>query len=563
MASVINTVLGFSFKNGVLGTVVGNLKDIKTAAVSVSAGLSDINKKLKNMASVQSIAALGIVMKNTAGSIKSAALGISKSYDKVVGFAERGDKIAKTSKLLGLGVKEYQAFASAAQHSGMSVEEMDVALKKLSVNLGKARSGDKQSLKMFSSILPKGTKLSDYKSTSSVIEAISDSYLKLESAEQKAFVAQGLFGESGTKMSELFKDGSAGIKQMFKDFESNGGGFDDIGAKNAEEFNDELQKTKESINAISVSVMQDLFPTFIKMFREIRSYIKINGDELKSKFSDVGKALVNIVEKLLPKIPGYLDTIFKIVDFIGVKNSANIGILGYLLPVFVNVIGLLVSAVKVLRTVFSIVSKIFKAIIVIKNYLWAFKTILQAVSAFLGGSILFTLGGVAAFLVGMVSIVKQFYDNWEMWSDFVRNDLKNVSVVVDAIGNGVASFIFGFYNFFANLPGLFSMAWEGLKSGLSQIGSFLYDNIFGSVIKAIQDALVKIPIVGKLFGSDLNFEPAGEMDIGGQAQSLIQQQTITNRFAVDFQNMPQGVRVTPPDHGDFDWSRSYTLAGAV
>lgn len=162
MASVINTVLGFSFKNGVLGTVVGNLKDIKTAAVSVSAGLSDINKKLKNMASVQSIAALGIVMKNTAGSIKSAALGISKSYDKVVGFAERGDKIAKTSKLLGLGVKEYQAFASAAQHSGMSVEEMDVALKKLSVNLGKARSGDKQSLKMFNSILPKGTKLSEF-----------------------------------------------------------------------------------------------------------------------------------------------------------------------------------------------------------------------------------------------------------------------------------------------------------------------------------------------------------------------------------------------------------------
>lgn len=71
MASVINTVLGFSFKNGVLGTVVGNLKDIKTAAVSVSAGLSDINKKLKNMASVQSIAALGIVMKNTAGSYRS------------------------------------------------------------------------------------------------------------------------------------------------------------------------------------------------------------------------------------------------------------------------------------------------------------------------------------------------------------------------------------------------------------------------------------------------------------------------------------------------------------
>ena len=47
MASIINTTLGFEFKNGVLNAVVGKLKDVKHAAFSVSSGITDINKKLK------------------------------------------------------------------------------------------------------------------------------------------------------------------------------------------------------------------------------------------------------------------------------------------------------------------------------------------------------------------------------------------------------------------------------------------------------------------------------------------------------------------------------------
>ena len=574
MASVINTVLGFSFKNGVLGTVVGNLKDIKTAAVSVSAGLSDINKKLKNMASVQSIAALGIVMKNTAGSIKSAALGISKSYDKVVGFAERGDKIAKTSKLLGLGVKEYQAFASAAQHSGMSVEEMDVALKKLSVNLGKARSGDKQSLKMFNSILPKGTKLSDYKSTSSVIEAISDSYLKLESAEQKAFVSQGLFGESGTKMSELFKDGSAGIKQMLKDFADNGGGFDEKGAENAELFADELQKTKESINAISVSVMQDLFPTFIEMFKEIRAFVKKDGPEIKSVLKDYGNYIAEFVHNSLPKIAGWLRDFLDIVKSIGPKWIAISSVVITVAPVIVNMVGIFRAAYGVISTILGIVFKIVPLIVKAKDVVEAIVIGFKLASAVVGGAFYATVGGVLILFIEIVSIVKQFYDNWDMWCSFVNHELTDavndwVNMFVEDVKwlwNGFKSiFIDPFVVFFTSLPDMMSDLWQGFKDGISQIGSFIYNTFFGSIASAIngaKDLLKSLPLVGGLFT-----DSGAGANVGAQSQiaTAVQQSysTTTNRFAVDFQNMPQGVRVTPPDQGDFDWSRSYTLAGAV
>ena len=37
--------------------------------------------------------------------------------------------------------------------------------------------------------------------------------------------------------------------------------------------------------------------------------------------------------------------------------------------------------------------------------------------------------------------------------------------------------------------------------------------------------------------------------------------TVTNRFAVDFSNVPRGTKITPPPKGDFDWSRGYMLGG--
>ncbi len=51
-------------------------------------------------------------------------------------YAVTGDRIAKTSRLLGMSVKEYQAFTSAASHAGMATTKMDSALRKLSVSVG-------------------------------------------------------------------------------------------------------------------------------------------------------------------------------------------------------------------------------------------------------------------------------------------------------------------------------------------------------------------------------------------------------------------------------------------
>lgn len=161
MANSLLVQLGFSAdKQSITGTVSGIGK--------IESAVSDLQQKIKQTFAIAAVHTFASGIKSLGNSVKSA---FSKSYGFVEEFAKSGDKIAKTSRLVGLSVKDYQAFSSAAKHAGMSTEEMDGALRKFNVNLGKARSGDKTAFKMFDSILG-GKKLADFEDTPSLIAAV-------------------------------------------------------------------------------------------------------------------------------------------------------------------------------------------------------------------------------------------------------------------------------------------------------------------------------------------------------------------------------------------------------
>lgn len=559
MGNKINTFLGFKFDKGILKSVVGGLNDVRVSSVRAALGIDDINKGLKKMYRAQSFIALGLAAKNAAGSIKSAFAGIQQVYTKFVDVAGRGDHVAKTSKMLGVTVDEYQALASAAKHSGMSVEEFDSAFKKFNVTLGKARVGDKLSSKKITSLLPKGAKLDDYRDVSSVIADVADGYTKLQSAEQKAFVSQELFGKSGQKMSELFKGGSNGLFQAYKDFKENGGGFDEEGAENAELFNDELQKVQESFDSLKVSVMQELFPTFIDMFKFIRNYLKESGSDLKTKLVEIGKAVSSFVIDILPKIPGYIDKIFKIVDKIGTKTTGLVGIVGYFSPALINIVILAGAVAKAVysigKVLFSVIKWVTK-ITALTTVLWAAWTAIKLTFLTLGAGTFFgTFGGVLAVLVEIGIIVKQIYDNWDMLRTLTFDEFFNAikmwileiaescGEVFSSIAESVSGFFMDKLNGLLNFMGKIKSSILGLFSGFpDKVKSF-----FG-----LGDVNVNV-----------NGSSGHQATLAASAAQAISEShtTVTNRFAVDFSNVPRGTKITPPPKGDFDWSRGYILGG--
>lgn len=585
MANKVFVDLGFNFNGSGVTSAVGGISKITGSIKGMDSALGSVTKTLKSLKNAASLMLAVQGTKSIFGGISSIGKtikdGLKREFDFVADFASAGDKIAKTSRLVGLSVKDYQAFSSAAKHSGMSVEEMDSALKKFNVELGKAKSGDKNALKMFDAILG-GKKLSGFKDSTEILKEIANGYTKLASAEQKAFVTQSLFGRGGAQMSELLSGGGKGIEKAIADFENTGGGFTEEGTKKAEKFNDTLQEMSETINSLKISVAEDLFPTFSEMFKSVGAYVKEHRGELipliKEVFTGVAKFAVN----LLPKIPVVLDKVLNIVNMLGPKTVV-VGV------AFMHVLPAITSIVVGLASIAPLVFKIISGVKLLAGLFWPVVTAVKLTAAVLGGSVLATIGLVVAAVVSWGIAIKSVIDNWNLVPDalsLIWSKIKEVAgTCIDFFlsfwktvgGYFYSRFVEPVKNFFVALPGMLSGVWDGFKSGIANIGTFIYDAIYGNITKAFSAAksiLSKIPGLGKLFGgSETPLSIAQSASVGGAGETNTQSAaaaqmisesrvTTTNRFAVDFKNMPRGVTVTPPENGgDFDWSRGYMLGG--
>ena len=555
MASIISTTIDFSLKKDSLGKLKTDFHVLGGVVDKVKVkfdGLKNAWKGFGNTA--DSVLKLKTGFEALGGITAKVKAGFEQAYGFAQSYAVTGDRIAKTSRLLGMSVKEYQAFTSAASHAGMVTTEMDGALRKLAVNVGKARAGDATAKKMFSALLPKD--LSAYKTNAELISALSDSYAKLSNAEQKAFVSQSLFGKSGLKMSELLSGGGEGIRKLLDDFEAHGGGFSEEGARNAEAFNDELQNMKETFDSLRVSVAQELFPVFTEMFGKVGEVIRENGPKIKELLA----GFAGIVAGIASALPGILDVVVKIFDFLGPKFAVFVGLVGSLIaPVtmllvsFGGILGVLSSLVPVIAGIVGGIGSILAILI----------------------PILPIVGLIVAAVVSWGSVIKEIYDNWDMLCSFIVDDVWGA--IKDVGGALYSLFIEPFVDFFKALPGAVSDLVDQFFVGISRIAemisrlaSGIYDAIVGAVRGAwdsVKSFMSSLPVVGGLFDGEpaesVSSGAAGNLSAGVGKMVESSSSTTTHRFAVDFTGMPKGVTVTPPDSGDFDWSRGYTLAGGV
>lgn len=577
----INAQIGLLVNKSSVNAVVNNVTTIKEQVLSVGPVFAQFQKKIESLGDVAKWASVGVGAEKAFGGIKSIIDSVTNSFKKQFSFAQSyasiGDKIAKTSKMLGLTVDEYQVFSSAAKHSGMSVEELDSAFKKFNVTLGKARVGDKESIKKISSLLPKKAKLSDYKDVSSVIAAVADGYMKLQSAEQKAFVSQELFGKSGQKMSELFKDGSEGLFQAYKEFKESKSGFDDDGVKNAELFNDELQKTQEIVDSLKIAAAQELFPIITDMFKTVQKFVKDNRAELIPVVKELFAHSTKFVKAVLPLSLVILKAIVKILDLFGAKIFVIIGGILSMIPAFIQILtGLVMMA--------PLWGKIAAAVVKTAPFWIKIGSVLKLIAFGAIGMVAIKIAIAVAAALSLYKIFTEIHKNWRMFSDYIEEKLQTATGVAYTLWGYLRVFV-GHLEMAYRFIGLIFLDWKGWSEFVTKdlvnvnyfvhlIGDCLAGVMYG-IYEAFNWVMEKFEKIGEYLGKFKSFFGLGDVNVNvngssghqatlaaSAAQAISESHTtVTNRFAVDFSNVPRGTKITPPPKGDFDWSRGYMLGG--
>lgn len=233
----------------VVARTQGFVAGMKTAEKSVS---NFSRGAQSGLASIKSFGSQLLAIGGLSISAVAALRGISGALSEI-------DRVAKQAARIGDTPRNLLALQTAAELSGVSVEQFSRAMDILQKNLGEAATGTGEAQKALARL---GLSVEELiaRSPTEQIEAISDALNRLPSAAEKAAVAADLFGRSGVQLLNFLAGGSEGIRQVRDELDRLGVGFSEEQAARVELFNDRLLILRTALGAIAQDLVINLTP---------------------------------------------------------------------------------------------------------------------------------------------------------------------------------------------------------------------------------------------------------------------------------------------------------------
>ncbi len=187
-------------------------------------------------------------------------------------YARGADAIAKFSAGLGISAKQYQRVTHAAALSGITVEELNMALPKLAKSAGDAADGSKSMATAFRRAgvdLKEGGKIKD---PIRLLTEMADGMKNIKDEGRKTQILMNIFGRAGKKMGVLLDQGSEGIRKAMREADKLGVVLSAKQLKAAENFNDEMLRVKSVMIGIRNAIASRVLPVLTKQLRAFQMW---------------------------------------------------------------------------------------------------------------------------------------------------------------------------------------------------------------------------------------------------------------------------------------------------
>jgi len=187
---------------------------------------------------------------------------------------ETGEQMDIMSKRTGVAVEELGKFSGAARLNGASIEDVATGMKKLSTHIVEAANGNREFTKIFSAL---GISVRDgngqIKNAGQVMMEVADAFTKFDDGATKSAVAVKLLGKAGDSLIPMLDEGSHHISALGENVSTEF-------AKNAHEFNDNIQKMKmnlEDLARFSFAPLISGFNSVVEEMKKSNEYFKEHG----------------------------------------------------------------------------------------------------------------------------------------------------------------------------------------------------------------------------------------------------------------------------------------------
>lgn len=217
---------------------------------------------------------------------KSQVGAIQKEFDKLKGLGstiagiwasseiiaagkralDYASSLGEVAQQLGVSTKELQQYRYAASQAGVSQDEMDKGLAKLTRTIGEAKAGSKAQATTFREL---GVAIQDANgrvySAGEVIPKLADALAKIKDPATRARVEVDLFGKAGQKLDTLLAGGSAAVNELTNAASKLGIVLSDEQIQNADETADKLAAVKQVLEARIAGVVADNASAILSM----------------------------------------------------------------------------------------------------------------------------------------------------------------------------------------------------------------------------------------------------------------------------------------------------------
>lgn len=433
-----------------------NLKAILSATDSISPVLKNVNSRiagvsrsLKGLGSASASIASRLAMPATALS-GLAGFSLSGIVEK---FVSLGDSVDKAAKRAGVATGALQQLRYAARLGGMSSEQMDKSLEKLTETMGQAMSGKNAAAADMFRHLGISLRNADgsAKSAATVMRDLAEAVKANADPTARMRILSATFGgELAARLVPVLQDGAEGLDAAAAKARELGIVMDQTAVGKAAHLSDVLEDFRSVLAGVAASIGAAVAPAIEAIVGKIQKWVLANKDliamRLESIFNKIAAAIDSInIDALINRFFSLIDTVAEVIDSVGGVAS-----------VF-KMFGALIAA--------SLIGQIANL-----------STALLGV----GRAFYAAFGPVGMIIAGVVAAGTLLYQNWDRIVAFVQEKFPGV------------------VTFFTNMAGTIKAVWQGVGDAVSGAIDWIADKL--STLGKMLDPL---KAVGRfLFGGD-------------------------------------------------------------
>lgn len=220
-----------------IDSAVGGINRLKTAGDVVQAGF-----------------------KGAAGGLATALLGVGFSAT-IKEAIDSLDKMDEAAERLGTTTETLSGLAYAGKLTGLEFDDVTSALGKFNIKLGEAATGNKEAVAWFKDV---GVSIKDssgkVKEADAAFYEVADAFASMKDGAEKNNLAADAFGKSWQKVVPLLNNGADGIRDLVDEGRALGAVIDGKLAKQAAEFNDNMDRLATASAAAGKSLAGEFLP---------------------------------------------------------------------------------------------------------------------------------------------------------------------------------------------------------------------------------------------------------------------------------------------------------------